>query len=82
MTTYKLIADALKSHPRAVGQALKVNPYAPRVPCHRVVASDGTLGGFMGKVAGEPIQKKIRLLNSEGIIVEDNRIKDFENRLI
>ena len=34
---------------RAVGQALKRNPFAPRVPCHRVVRSDGSLGGYSAR---------------------------------
>lgn len=47
---------------RAVGNALNKNPYAPIVPCHRVVKSDGSLGGFaMGRKA------KQRLLKREGI---------------
>lgn len=50
---------------QAVGQALRRNPFAPDVPCHRVVASDGTLGGFHGQREGEMIDKKRRLLNEE-----------------
>ncbi|MDD5137914.1 MAG: MGMT family protein [Candidatus Omnitrophota bacterium] len=45
---------------RAVGNALNKNPYAPFVPCHRVIASDGSLGGFRGGLA-----KKSRLLEQE-----------------
>jgi O-6-methylguanine DNA methyltransferase len=49
VTTYKRLADALRSHPRAVGQALRVNPFAPLpIPCHRVVAADGFIGGYSG----------------------------------
>ena len=81
VTTYKLIADALKSHPRAVGQALKVNPYAPKVPCHRIIASDGSLGGFMGQTAGKELEKKKRLLQSEGIVVEGNNISNIKQVL-
>ncbi|MFC1548400.1 MGMT family protein [Candidatus Omnitrophota bacterium] len=47
---------------RAAGQALKKNPYAPDVPCHRVVASDGTIGGYSGGS-----RKKKRLLKEEGV---------------
>ncbi len=50
---------------QAVGQALKRNPFAPDVPCHRVVASDGGIGGFHGQREGEMIEKKMRLLDEE-----------------
>jgi O-6-methylguanine DNA methyltransferase len=46
VSTYALMARALDSSPRAVGGALRNNPFAPEVPCHRVVASDGFVGGF------------------------------------
>lgn len=54
---------------QAIGQALKRNPFAPDVPCHRVISSDGTIGGFHGERCGEMIQKKIRLLTKEGAIL-------------
>ena len=47
---------------QAIGQALKRNPFAPEVPCHRVIASDGSIGGFHGQRDGEMIEKKIKLL--------------------
>lgn len=50
---------------QAVGQALKRNPFAPEVPCHRVVAADGSLGGYNGKHEGEQIERKRALLESE-----------------
>ena len=50
---------------QAVGQALRRNPFAPDVPCHRVVATDGSLGGYMGERAGEQIEYKRRLLEAE-----------------
>jgi len=65
-TTYKAIALKLKSSPRAVGQALKVNPYAPKVPCHRIIMSNGKIGGYAGSNP-KNIRKKIQLLKSEGI---------------
>lgn len=46
---------------RAVGQALRKNPYPLIIPCHRVVRSDGTLGGYAGKMSG----KKAKLLAME-----------------
>lgn len=50
---------------QAVGQALKRNPFAPDVPCHRVIASDGTIGGFHGQREGDMIARKIKLLEAE-----------------
>jgi methylated-DNA-[protein]-cysteine S-methyltransferase len=74
VTTYKALAEALGTKAyRAVGQAMNKNPYAPRVPCHRVVSSDGSLGGF----ASGP-RKKIVILRAEGVQVRDGRIVDFK----
>ena len=50
---------------QAVGQALKRNPFAPDVPCHRVVAADGSLGGYNGMREGEQIERKRILLEQE-----------------
>lgn len=50
---------------QAIGQALRRNPFAPAVPCHRVIRSDGTIGGFYGEIHGEMIEKKKRLLEAE-----------------
>jgi len=82
VTTYKELAKALNTKAyRAVGNACRRNPYAPKVPCHRVVKTNGTIGGFAGEVAGKNIRKKIRLLKKEGVDVQDGRIVDFEKRL-
>lgn len=57
VTTYKALAEALGTRSyRAIGQFMRTNPHAPMVPCHRVVAADGTIGGFMGKRSGKKIQ--------------------------
>lgn len=50
---------------QAIGQALRRNPFAPDVPCHRVVAADGSLGGYNGEREGEQIEYKRRLLEVE-----------------
>ena len=55
---------------RAIGQALKRNPFAPDVPCHRVTNSDGRIGGFHGRRDGEMIDRKLKLLASEGYIID------------
>ena len=68
MTTYKILAHALKSSPRAIGQALKHNPYAPQVPCHRVIAANYFVGGYHGQWGhGTQVDTKRKLLQSEGI---------------
>ncbi len=78
VTTYKALADTLGTRAyRAIGQFMKRNPYAPGVPCHRVVAAGGTIGGFMGKTDGREIAKKIRLLQSEGVRIRNHRVVDF-----
>jgi O-6-methylguanine DNA methyltransferase len=41
ITSYAAMAKALSSSPRAVGGALRVNPFAPEIPCHRCIASTG-----------------------------------------
>ena len=64
--TYKQLAKAIKMPKavRAVANACAKNPYAPKIPCHRVIRSDGGLGGYSG-VGG--IRQKIRLLRSEKV---------------
>lgn len=77
--TYKELGKALGGKGqiyRAVGNALNKNPFAPAVPCHRVVASDGSLGGFAHGSAAKKL-----LLAREGIRVKDNKIVDFERKV-
>ena len=70
VVTYGDIARALKTKAyRAVGNALNRNPYAPGVPCHRVVGSNGALTGFASGLA-----KKTRLLKAEGVQVSESRV--------
>lgn len=65
VTTYGLLAKRLGlNSSRAIGTAMRKNPLAPEVPCHRVVKSDGTLGFYSGK--GGPY-KKLKMLQEEGI---------------
>ncbi len=68
VTTYAALARALGCRsPRAVGQALRRNPFAPAVPCHRVIRSDGTLGGFEGRTDAYAIRCKRARLEAEGV---------------
>jgi methylated-DNA-[protein]-cysteine S-methyltransferase len=69
--TYKEIAKSLNSHAyRAVGTAIGKNPFPIIIPCHRVIRSDGKIGGFRG---GTPM--KIEILKNEGIKIEASKIK-------
>jgi methylated-DNA-[protein]-cysteine S-methyltransferase len=64
--TYGEMARKLATAPRAVGGACGANPIALVIPCHRVVGSQGALGGFMGVTDGNPIEIKRWLLTHEG----------------
>lgn len=76
VTTYADIARALGTRAyRAVGGALNRNPYAPAVPCHRVVGSDGSLTGF-----AQGLDKKRELLCGEGVTCRGNRV-DLKHRI-
>jgi methylated-DNA-[protein]-cysteine S-methyltransferase len=82
VTTYGQIANKLGTRAyRAVGNACRKNPYAPRVPCHRVVRSDGTVDGFGGKISGENVREKIQRLREENIEVKNGRIVNLEEVL-
>ena len=76
--TYGGLAEMIgrpKAH-RAVGSAMNKNPFAPKVPCHRVVKSNGDLGGF-----SIDTKVKIKRLQEEGVMVSNNKIVDFQSIL-
>jgi len=77
VSTYAEIAKSLDSKAyRAVGNAMAKNPHPISVPCHRIIRSDGLLGGYaLG------INKKIQLLKKEGIKVKENKVVNFESKL-
>ena len=66
--TYKEVAIGINrpNSARAVANACGKNPYAPKVPCHRVIRSDGAIGGFSA-LGGVKIKKK--LLKKEGFTI-------------
>lgn len=69
--SYKALGERIGCRSaQAIGQALKRNPFAPAVPCHRVVCSDGSIGGFSGSREGVLIEKKKRLLEQEGVVLD------------
>ena len=70
VTTYKILAEALGTKAyRAVGNAMNKNPNAPKVPCHRVIKSNGEVGGY---AHGQ--ERKISILKKEGIEIISNRV--------
>lgn len=70
VATYADVARQLGTNGyRAVGQAMNRNPYAPAVPCHRVVGSDGKLTGF-----ARGLPTKQRMLKAEGVAIRDGRV--------
>lgn len=64
--SYGELADALAAGPRAVGQACGRNPLPILIPCHRVLAAGGALGGYSG---GKGVDTKRRLLILEGALL-------------
>lgn len=69
VTTYAALAHVLHTHPRAIGNALRNNPFAPEVPCHRVVSKAGYITGF----DGESIDRRSFRKDSEGRVSGDMR---------
>uniref|UniRef100_UPI0034DECDDD MGMT family protein n=1 Tax=Candidatus Thiodubiliella endoseptemdiera TaxID=2738886 RepID=UPI0034DECDDD len=75
VTTYGKLAKLINrpNAYRAVGSAMNKNPFAPEVPCHRVVSVNGDLGGF-----AYDINLKIKRLQEEGVFVENGKIVNFQ----
>ncbi|NLB34773.1 MAG: MGMT family protein [Elusimicrobia bacterium] len=80
LSTYSDLAAyvATKNHARAVGTALKKNPDPPRIPCHRVVRKDSSLGGYSMQGG---LELKEKILIKEGIKIRNGRVVDLESFL-
>lgn len=79
VTTYGAIAKYLGTKAvRAVGTAVGKNQNAPQIPCHRVVPSSGKIGNYSGEGG---VDKKIKLLQEEGVVVVNGKIAAFEQRM-
>ena len=80
VSTYGAIAKQIGCGcAQAVGQALRNNPFAPKVPCHRVIASSLTIGGFSGHTSGPDIARKVALLKKEGVTFDKaGRLKEVD----
>jgi len=78
ITTYGELAKAvgLKNGQREIGRIMNKNPFPVIVPCHRVVNSDGKIGGY---AYGQDVKNK--MLTKEGIEIQNGKILDFEKRI-
>lgn len=78
ISTYKIIANKLgnKNLTRAIGNALAKNPHLIKIPCHRVVKSNGEIGNYQLGLA-----KKKKILQNEGIKIKAGKIQNFTNVL-
>ena len=73
VVTYKILGAKVGCNSgQAIGNAMRRNPNAPEVPCHRVIPATLKLGGYMGKVEGEKVERKRKLLESEGVQFGEN----------
>lgn len=72
VTTYKALGNAvgMKGY-RAIGVVMNKNPFAPEVPCHRVIASDGSLHGY-----AFGLDKKEKILQEEGIFLVNGKVPE------
>ncbi|MBI4894584.1 MAG: MGMT family protein [Candidatus Aenigmarchaeota archaeon] len=78
VTTYKALAESvgMKNGQRAIGRIMNRNPDPIKVPCHRVVRSDRSVGGY-----AYGTEKKIKLLSREGVSIKNGKIENW-NKII
>ncbi len=78
ITTYGELAKAigLKNGQRVIGKIMNKNPYPVIVPCHRVIKSDGKIGGYAW---GEKV--KAKMLSNEGMKIKNGKILDVEKSI-
>ncbi len=78
ITTYGELAKAvgMKNGQRVIGRIINKNPFPVIVPCHRVVNSNGKIGGY---AYGQDVKNK--MLTKEGIEIQNGKILDFEKRI-
>ncbi|MBI2971071.1 MAG: MGMT family protein [Candidatus Aenigmarchaeota archaeon] len=71
VTTYKALADACGTSPRAIGTVMRSNKNPVECPCYKVIRSDGSIGGYSGEGG---IKVKIKLLKRDGVAIIKGRI--------
>jgi len=73
--TYKQIGEKLNSKAyQAIGQALRNNPDPKSIPCHRVIKSNGEIGGYFGHIDDNLSKKKEKLLRNEGVKITNGKV--------
>jgi len=73
--TYKQVGEKNNSKAyQAIGQALKNNPDPKNIPCHRVIKSNGEIGGYFGHIDDDLSKKKEELLMSEGVKIVNGKV--------
>ncbi len=73
--TYKQIGEKLNSKAyQAIGQALRNNPDPKSIPCHRVIKSNGEIGGYFGHIDDNLSKKKEELLQNEGVKITNGKV--------
>ena len=79
VTTYKYLANAVNSKAyRSVGSLMKNNKHPDKIPCYKVVKSDGSVGNYSGSGG---IKRKMELLRKGDIEVKNGKVVDFKKRL-
>ena len=73
ITTYKELALKLGTGPRVIAKIISQNPHPIEVPCHRVICSDGRVGGYTYKGKLNP-EMKIKLLKKEGVRIVNGKV--------
>lgn len=75
VTTYGELARAagIANGQRAIGRIMNKNPFPVIIPCHRVVKSDGKIGGYF---YGEDVKSK--MLSTEGVLIKNGKIQNWE----
>jgi len=71
VTTYKELARFAGTHPRTIGMLMRKNEDPVKIPCYKIVRSDGSIGGYSGKGG---IRTKIRLLKRDGIEIIKGKV--------
>jgi len=71
VTTYKILAEVCKKHPRAIASTMKHNKDPLNIPCYKVISHSGKIGGYS---AADGVKSKMELLEKDGVIIKNGVI--------